>query len=143
MMAYPPESPQDFKQEAKYGAYSPGLSPQGMANGKRSSGGSMGKGRASGGFSHKAPALATDIQCYFGCPETFKKDFDLRLHLKLRHKNEDPNELRKAEAAAEDEISFVRRSGSKFQCAICPKSFGSDSTMGGHAKKIHGIPWLE
>lgn len=94
-------------------------------------------------FSHKAGSLANDLHCYFQCQETFKKDFDLRLHLKLRHKNEDPNELRKAEQAAEDEISFVKRSGSKFQCAICPKSFGSDSTMGGHAKKIHGIPWSE
>jgi len=94
-------------------------------------------------FSHKAPSLATDLHCYFQCTETFKKDFDLRLHLKLRHKHEDPNELRKALAAAEDEISFVRRSGSKFQCAICSKTYESDSTMGGHAKKAHGLTWSE
>lgn len=141
MMAYPPESPQDFKQEAKYGAYSPGLSPQGMANGKRSSGGSMGKGRASGGFSHKAPALATDMQCYFGCPETFKKDFDLRLHLKLRHKNEDPNELARAYQAAEEEIALVKRSGSTYECALCQKRFQDHGTFYDHTKEKHNMSW--
>merc|ERR1711894_665447 len=139
-----------MKQELKNSAYP---SPNGMSNG-----GSYQEGRyqansspypptknesRSNSFSHKAPSLASDLHCYFQCAETFKKDYDLRLHLKLRHKNENPNELRRAEQAAEEEISFVSRSGSKFQCAICSKTYDSDSTMGDHTKKAHGMPWME
>lgn len=87
-----------------------------------SNGNSSSNERTSNGFSHKAPSLATDLHCYFQCPETFKKDYDLRLHLKLRHKNEEPEELSKAYQAAEDEIAFTKRSGSKSQCAICQKN---------------------
>ena len=56
---------------------------------------------------------------------------------------EDPNELSRAEAAAEDEIAFVKRSGSKFKCVICGKTYDSDSTMEDHTKKAHGIAWME
>lgn len=100
-------------------------------------------GKQDNSFSHKAPSLATDLHCYFQCAETFKKDFDLRLHLRLRHKHEDPNELKRAHQAAEDEISFVRRSGSKFECAICSKTYFSDGSMADHAKKAHDMTWNE
>ena len=39
-------------------------------------------GFASNAFSHKAPTMASDMLCYFGCPESFKKEYDLDLHLK-------------------------------------------------------------
>merc|ERR1712110_927589 len=39
-------------------------------------------------------APSTNLRCYFGCEDTFKKDYDLHLHLKLRHRNEDMNELK-------------------------------------------------
>ncbi len=33
------------------------------------------------------PVLATDLQCYFThCQEVFKKDYQLFLHLKLKHR---------------------------------------------------------
>merc|ERR1712223_734607 len=79
------------------------------------------RGGPANGFSHKAPALSTDMRCYFECPENFKKDYDLRLHLKIKHRNEDQNELKRAYQDAEEEIALTRRSYSTFQCALCPK----------------------
>merc|ERR1712156_17468 len=104
----------------------------------------MGGGGFSGGFSHKAPVLATDMRCYFGCPEGFKKDFDLRLHLKVRHKNENENELRRAYQAAEEEIALTSSTASVFQCAICPKKFSNHRTFYDHVgKRAHNMVWLE
>ena len=131
VQAYPSPKPgRAFKEEMK----SPNISPQNS----RSAG-----NRRIGGFSHKAPSLPTDLHCYFQCPESFKKDYDLRLHLKLRHKNEHPDELQRAEEAAKEEICFVSRSGSKFKCAICQKMFTNDNTMYSHATKQHGMSWLD
>jgi len=96
-----------------------------------------------GGFSHKAPRCATDLQCYFQCPEAFKKDTDLRLHLKLRHRNEDENELRRAWQAAEEEIALVKRSASTFQCAMCPNKFGARGSFSGHVRNVHKKNWFE
>ena len=58
-------------------------------------------------FSFSVGGLSTDLQCYFGCDESFKKDYQLHLHLKLKHRNEDPKELEKAYEAAEEEIGKV------------------------------------
>merc|ERR1712133_171578 len=87
-----------------------------------------------GSFSHKAPVSATDLRCYFQCVEVFKKDYDLRIHLKIRHRGEDEKELEKAYQAAEEEIALVRRSAYTFQCALCPKKFGDRGSFGGHVK---------
>lgn len=62
------------------------------------------------------------MYCYFQCPETFKNDYDLRLHIKLRHRNEDPEELERECQAAEEEIAFTKRSGSRLKCAMCGES---------------------
>ena len=48
--------------------------------------------------------MNNDFHCYFEYIETFKKDFDLILHLKVRQNNEDLKELKRIQAAAEDEI---------------------------------------
>ena len=77
-------------------------------------------------------ALSTDLQCYFGCDESFKKDYQLHLHLKLKHRNEDPQELAKAYEAAEEEIALTRRSASIFNCALCPKTFNDNGAFYGH-----------
>merc|ERR1712223_901996 len=96
-----------------------------------------------GGFSHRATASAADMHCYFECPETFKKDADLRIHLKLRHKNEDESELRRAYQAAEEEIALVSMNSSTFQCAICTKKITNRQTFYDHTKKVHDLPWLQ
>lgn len=97
----------------------------------------------SGSFSHKAPMLSTDLRCYFECNESFKKDFDLRLHLKLRHRQEDPNELRRAYQAAEEEIALTSRSGCLFRCAICNREFKNDKTFYDHTQKSHNVAWSD
>ena len=80
------------------------------------------------------------LQCYFGCEEAFKKDFQLHLHLKLRHGNEDPVELKKAYKAADEEIALTRRSGSTYKCALCPKTFNDNGAFYGHIQvKSHSI----
>lgn len=76
--------------------------------------------------------ISTDLQCYFGCDESFKKDYQLHLHLKLKHRNEDPQELAKAYEAAEEEIALTRRSASIFNCALCPKTFNDNGAFYGH-----------
>ena len=76
--------------------------------------------------------MSTDLQCYFGCDESFKKDYQLHLHLKLKHRNEEPKELEKAYEAAEEEIALTRRSASIFNCALCPKTFNDNGAFYGH-----------
>merc|ERR1712126_542847 len=93
-----------------------------------------------GSFSHKAPVSATDLRCYFQCVEVFKKDYDLRIHLKIRHRGEDEKELEKAYQAAEEEIALVRRSACTFQCALCPKKFGDRGSFGGLVKLFTKLP---
>lgn len=102
-----------------------------------------GRGSPGGGFSHKAAALSTDMRCYFECPETFKKDYDLRLHLKIKHRNEDQNELRKAYQSAEEEIALTSRSGVTFECAICQRRFNNDGVFYDHTKEKHNLPWMD
>jgi hypothetical protein len=100
-------------------------------------------GGGANSFSHKAPPCSTDLRCYFQCPEAFKKDVDLRIHLKLRHRNEPEAELRRAYQAAEEEIALVKRSASVFQCALCTKKFGDYGSFGGHVRKVHKTKWPE
>merc|ERR1719361_138114 len=88
-------------------------------------------------------ALSTDLQCYFGCDESFKKDYQLHLHLKLKHRNEDPEELAKAYEAAEEEIALTRRSASIFNCALCPKTFNDNGAFYGHIQTKHNMIWRE
>ena len=83
-------------------------------------------------FSFAVGGLSTYLQCYFGCDESFKKDYQLHLHLKLKHRNEEPKELEKAYEAAEEEIALTRRSASIFNCALCPKTFNDNGAFYGH-----------
>ena len=86
-------------------------------------------------------SLATDLHCYFQCEETFKKDFQLNLHLRLKHKNASPSELDKAFQALDDEVAFTRRSGSTFECAICQKRMVVSDVFYNHTKSVHNMPW--
>ncbi len=99
-----------------------GSSPSGV-------GGSFSSGNNNYGNSG---SLSTDLQCYFGCDESFKKDYQLNLHLRLKHRHEDPEELAKAYDAAEEEIALTRRSASIFNCALCPKTFNDNGAFYGH-----------
>ena len=87
--------------------------------------------------------LSTDLRCYFGCEELFKKDYQLHLHLKLRHRDEDPEELTKAYEAADEEIALTKRSGSTYKCALCPKTFNDNGAFYGHIQSKHNMQWKE
>ena len=88
-------------------------------------------------------ASSTDLRCYFGCDELFKKDYQLHLHLKLRHRDEDPEELKAAYEAADEEIALTKRSGSTYKCALCPKTFTDNGAFYGHIQTKHNMQWKE
>merc|ERR1719474_1782682 len=87
--------------------------------------------------------LSTDLQCYFQCDEVFKKDYQLHLHLKLRHRDEPPELLEKAYEAANEEIALTRRSASLFNCALCPRVFNDAGAFYGHIQNKHDISYME
>ena len=87
--------------------------------------------------------MGSAMQCYFGCDEPFKKDFQLHLHLKLKHRNEPAEELAKAYAFADEEIALTRRSASTFQCALCQKQFNDNGAFYGHIQTKHNMQWKE
>jgi hypothetical protein len=136
---FPPSNSRGMMEGASYANYQ--TAPPARAKPPPARGNPRGGG--GGGFSHKASAVPTDLQCYFECPESFKKDYDLRLHLKLRHRNENPAELERAYQAAEEEIALVSRSGMSFECAICRKQFKNDKTFYDHTGKSHNIKWRD
>ena len=90
-----------------------------------------------------AEPLSTDLQCYFNCEEVFKKDYQLHLHLKLRHRNEDAVELERAYKAANEEIALTRRSASLFTCAMCPRVFNDNGAFYGHIQNKHDISYRD
>ena len=96
-----------------------------------------------GGASTANVGLSTDMRCYFGCDDLFKKDYQLHLHLKLKHRNAAPNELKRAYQAADEEIALTRRSGSTFQCAVCPKTFNDNGAFYGHIQSKHNMQWKD
>jgi len=96
-----------------------------------------------GAFSHKATTLSTDLRCYFNCPQGFKKDYDLRLHIKLRHANESEAELRNAYQAAEEEIALTSRNASTYKCALCTMSYRDHGGFYGHIRKSHNMQWQD
>ncbi len=87
---------------------------------------------------------STDLHCPFGCDnETFKKDYQLHLHLKLKHRNEPAEELKRAYEAVEEEIALTRRSASVFQCALCEKQFNDNGAFYNHISSKHSMQWKD
>jgi predicted transcriptional regulator len=84
---------------------------------------------------------ATDLHCPFNCAEAFKKDYQVHLHLKLKHRNEPEDVLKKAYDAVDEEIELTKRSASIYHCALCDKQF-SDNFYS-HISTKHGMQWKE
>ncbi len=117
---------------------------------------------ASAALSSASPD-ATDLHCYFGCEEVFKKDFQVRktisicnftylqyffhlqlyLHLRLHHRSERASELRRAFSAAEEEVALTRRSGSVYRCALCSRQFTDNGAFSAHVQTKHSMQWRE
>ena len=79
--------------------------------------------------------LASDMHCYFNCGAVFKKGYDLQLHIKLRHKDEDSIEIARAEEAAKFEIALTKRSACLYKCALCDKTVEGWSCFWEHLRK--------
>ena len=101
------------------------------------------KSLVSSEFSASAQSSPTELLCYFGCEETFRKGYQLYLHLKLQHMNEPESEMKKATEAAEEEIALTRRSGSVFKCALCPRQFNDNGAFYGHIQVKHSMQWKD
>merc|ERR1712110_871016 len=53
------------------------------------------------------------------------------------------NELKRAYQAANEEIALVRRSGSTFQCAMCPKTFIERGVFYDHIRNKHNLLYAD
>ena len=133
-----------FKEDPNFGSDLPNESPRQGANKSVSTPASSAKKKkVKKEKADEAETCATDLRCYFDCDEVFKKDYQLHLHLKLRHRNEEPEELEKAYEAANEEIALTRRSASLFNCALCPKVFNDNGAFYGHIQNKHDITYRE
>ena len=93
-------------------------------------------------WSFNLVAFAILSESKFQCPmcnQGFKKDWDLRTHLKLKHKYEDEKELERVHQDAEDEIALTKKSMSIFPCALCPKQYSGMTSFFEHTQEVHDM----
>ena len=100
-------------------------------------------GGGGGGGGGPASSSATDLHCPLGCNESFKKDFQVHLHLKLRHRGEPPEVMKRAYQLVEEEVELTKRSASIYQCALCEKQFNDNGAFYSHISTKHGMKWNE
>ena len=93
-----------------------------------------------GGGGHTS---STDLHCPLGCNESFKKDFQVHLHLKLRHRNEPQEVMKRAFELVEEEVELTKRSASIYQCALCEKQFNDNGAFYSHISTKHSMKWNE
>jgi len=79
-------------------------------------------------------AFSTTFTCSL-CNEHFKRDCDLKIHIRLVHRDESDS---KVEQALED-ISHSKLDGCVYQCKICGNKFNTSTSFMRHAKEIHGL----
>ena len=99
-----------------------------------------GVGGGGGGGGHTS---STDLHCPLGCNESFKKDFQVHLHLKLRHRNEPQEVMKRAFELVEEEVELTKRSASIYQCALCEKQFNDNGAFYSHISTKHSMKWNE
>ena len=96
-----------------------------------------------GGGAASSSSSATDLHCPLGCNESFKKDFQVHLHLKLRHRGEPQEVMQRAYQLVEEEVELTKRSASIYQCALCEKQFNDNGAFYSHISTKHGVKWNE
>ena len=101
---------------------------------------SVGVGSGGGGPSSSS---ATDLHCPLGCNESFKKDFQVHLHLKLRHRGESQEVMQRAYQLVEEEVELTKRSASIYLCALCEKQFNDNGAFYSHISTKHSMKWSE
>ena len=79
-----------------------------------------------------ANSFSTTFTCYF-CNEQFRKDYKLKLHLMLNHKNERPDDM----AKAKEELTKSKLDGCVYKCAMCGSRYNSVANFTRHIKDVH------
>ena len=79
-------------------------------------------------------SFSTEFTCLF-CNEKFSKDYKLKLHLMLNHKNENPAEMVKAEEV----LTKSKLDGCIHKCAVCSSKYNSVANFTRHIKDVHNI----
>lgn len=79
-------------------------------------------------------SFSTEFTCIF-CNEKFSKDYKLKLHLMVNHKNESPAEMVKAEEV----LTKSKLDGCIHKCAVCNSKYNSVANFTRHIKDVHNI----
>ena len=79
-------------------------------------------------------SFSTEFTCLF-CNEKFSKDYKLKLHLMLNHKNEKPADMVKAEEV----LTKSKLDGCIHKCAVCSSKYNSVASFTRHIKDVHNI----
>ena len=79
-----------------------------------------------------ANSFSTMFTCFF-CNEQFRKDYKLKLHLMLNHKNERPEDM----AKAKEELTKSKLDGCVYKCAMCGSRYNSVANFTRHIKDVH------
>ena len=77
-------------------------------------------------------SFSSTFTCHF-CNEQFRKDYKLKLHLMLNHKNEDPEEMDKAKEV----LTKAKLDGCVHRCALCGSKYNSVANFTRHIKDVH------
>ena len=79
-------------------------------------------------------SFSSTFTCHF-CNEQFRKDYKLKLHLMLNHKNEDPEEMEKAKEV----LTKAKLDGCVHKCGLCGSKYNSVANFTRHIKDVHQI----
>merc|ERR1719361_1613242 len=77
-------------------------------------------------------SFASSFKCYF-CQDEFRKDYQLKLHLMLNHKNEDVEEM----ARAQEVLTTGKLDGCLHKCCLCESHFNSVTNITKHLEHVH------
>ena len=83
-------------------------------------------------------SFSSTFTCYF-CDESFRKDYKLKLHLMLNHKNEPAGEM----AKAKEVLTKSKLDGCIHKCGLCGSRYNSVANFTRHIKDVHQITRAE
>ena len=82
------------------------------------------------------------LQCYFRCKEMFLKEIDLLVHIKLKHSEEEFEEISKAKSIAMEQ-GATKRPGSSIWCEMCDSTLSGRSSFWLHITRKHKMPFKD
>lgn len=75
------------------------------------------------------------------CKLQFDKDHRLLFHVRIEHRDGDPEENNLLWEKAKNVITLNKRSAASLECAVCNYVLDSRGSFWSHVTKRHGIPW--